>query len=55
VLTRWHPDDDRDHPETAARAREIAGLTPRGWRVLPLRVDHRGARVERVGPQVSSG
>jgi homoserine kinase len=55
VLTTWQPDDDRADPSSAARARELAALTPPGWRVLPLGVDAGGARWEALRPQVSSG
>jgi homoserine kinase len=54
VLTRWHPDDDRDAAARSARVAEIADLTPEGWRILPLGVDQSGARVDPVRPQVSS-
>ena len=35
-------------------AERVAGLTPSGWSVLPLGVDHSGARVLIERPQVSS-
>jgi homoserine kinase len=54
VLTQWQPDDDRADPDSAVRAREVADLTPPGWRVLPLGIDSSGAHVEPIRPQVSS-
>jgi homoserine kinase len=52
VLTQRHPEDPGDGPPV--RVREIADLTPRGWRVLPLDVDLHGATVQRPMRQVSS-
>lgn len=52
VLTQRHPGDPDDGP--AVRVREIADLTPPGWRVLPLEVDLHGATVRRPMRQVSS-
>jgi homoserine kinase len=54
VLALWHADDDRSDPAGSSAAHEVAGLTPPGWRALPLGVDIGGARVETGGPQVSS-
>jgi homoserine kinase len=54
VLTRRHPDDEGGGPAGAVRVREIAGLTPPGWTVLPLEVDVQGARVLDETGQVSS-
>jgi homoserine kinase len=54
VLALWHTDDERSDPAGSSAAREVAGLTPPGWRALPLGVDIGGARVETGGPQVSS-
>ena len=53
VLTRRHPEDDRTDL-VDAQTREVRDLTPRGWQVLPLEVDHIGARVVSSRPQVSS-
>ncbi|MGY1693324.1 homoserine kinase [Geodermatophilus sp. SYSU D00814] len=47
VLTRRRPGDDPD-------PREVRSLTPDGWRVYPLEVDHGGARVTPVPSGVSS-
>jgi homoserine kinase len=52
VLTRRHPDDPEGGP--AVRVREIAELTPPGWRMLPLGVDSHGATVMRPVREVSS-
>ena len=52
VLTRRHPEDPADG--LPVRAREVAALTPPGWRVLPLGVDTHGARVRHPMGQVSS-
>ena len=38
----------------AEEVRAVAGLTPAGWTVLPLEVDHEGARIDRPVGQVSS-
>ncbi|MGY2002377.1 homoserine kinase [Blastococcus sp. SYSU DS1024] len=54
VLTRRCPDDPADDPAGARRVREVAALVPQGWRVLPLAVDHGGARVFPGGVEVSS-
>jgi homoserine kinase len=54
VLTRRHPDVEGGGPAGAVRVREIAGLTPPGWTVLPLEVDVQGARVLDETGQVSS-
>ncbi|WP_456937653.1 homoserine kinase [Geodermatophilus sp. SYSU D00684] len=51
VLARRHPGDV---PGEAAAVREVSAITPDGWRVYPLEVDHGGARVVRVTPGVSS-
>ncbi|MCW2635236.1 MAG: thrB [Blastococcus sp.] len=53
VLTQRHPEDP-PAPDAAVRVREIAELTPPGWRVLPLEVDLHGATVQRPVRQVSS-
>jgi homoserine kinase len=52
VLTQRNPEDPDDG--LPLRVREIAGLTPPGWRVLPLEVDTHGATVRRPMQQVSS-
>jgi homoserine kinase len=54
VLAQRHPDDRPGDPAGAVRVREVAGLTPQGWTVLPLDVDPGGARVLQKGPEVSS-
>ena len=53
VLTRRHPEDPAGIPD-GRRVREVAALTPPGWRVLPLDVDLHGATVMRPMQQVSS-
>ena len=53
VLTRRHPEDPAGTLD-GRRVREVAGLTPPGWRVLPLEVDPHGATVRRPMQQVSS-
>jgi homoserine kinase len=53
VLTRRTYGDPAD-PASAARVRDVAGLVPDGWTVLPLRVDSRGARIVRADRGVSS-
>jgi homoserine kinase len=53
VLTRRSQGDPVD-PAGATRVREVARLAPGGWSVLPLRVDFRGARIDRPVGQVSS-
>jgi homoserine kinase len=55
VLVRRHPDDPAGDPAGAVGVREVAGLTPSGWTVLPLEVDAAGARVLVGAPEVSSG
>jgi homoserine kinase len=54
VLSRRHPEDPAGDLANAVRVREIAGLTPAAWSVLPLEVDHHGATVVRPMLQVSS-
>lgn len=54
VLLRRHPDDPAGNPAGAVRVREVAALTPSGWSVLPLEVDHHGATVSWPMEQVSS-
>ena len=53
VLARRHPGDVPGDPAAAVRVREVSSLTPDGWLVYPLEVDHGGARVSRVAPGVS--
>jgi homoserine kinase len=53
VLTRRHPEDPAGIPD-GRRVREVAGLAPPGWTVLPLEVDRSGARWLTDRPQVSS-
>ncbi len=50
VLTRRRPGDE----PSAGPVPEVTSLTPDGWRVYPLEVDHGGARVAPVAPGVSS-
>ena len=54
VLTRRHPADDLVDFSDGVAVRQVAGLVPDGWRLLPLSVDRTGARVL-SGAQVSSG
>ncbi|MGY1669522.1 homoserine kinase [Geodermatophilus sp. SYSU D00710] len=54
VLGRHRAGDDRADPASAGHVREVISLTPEGWRVYPLEVDHGGARVSAVTPGVSS-
>ncbi|MGY1730900.1 homoserine kinase [Geodermatophilus sp. SYSU D01045] len=51
VLARRRPGDVPGDP---AAVREVTGITPDGWRVYPLEVDHDGACVVGVAPGVSS-
>ncbi|MGY1829945.1 homoserine kinase [Geodermatophilus sp. SYSU D01180] len=51
VLGRRHLGDV---PGDVAVVREVSRITPDGWRVYPLEVDHGGARVVGVTPGVSS-
>jgi homoserine kinase len=53
VLTGRHPGDDLVDFTDGVAVRRVAGLTPPGWRLLPLSVDGTGARVL-SGAQVSS-
>jgi homoserine kinase len=53
VMTQRNPEDP-PAPDTPLRVREIAALTPPGWRVLPLEVDSHGATVRRPMRKVSS-
>ena len=54
VLARSRPDDPAGDAAAAVGVREITDLTPRGWTVLPLEVDHRGASVLSAASEVSS-
>lgn len=54
VLARRQPGDDLVDFSDGAAVRQVAGLLPDGWRLLPLSVDRTGVRVL-PGAQVSSG
>ncbi len=53
VLGRRHPEDDLVDFGDGVEVRRVAGLTPPGWRLMPLSVDGTGVRVL-SGAQVSS-
>ncbi|MGY1769704.1 homoserine kinase [Blastococcus sp. SYSU D00813] len=53
VLARRQPGDDLVDFSDGAAVRQVAGLVPDGWRLLPLSVDRTGVRVL-SGAQVSS-
>jgi homoserine kinase len=53
VLTRRAHDDVPGEPASAGCVREVIPLTPDGWQVYPLEVDHGGARVAAATPGVS--